>query len=181
MASGTNQTYRYLDTEDDRRLLVEDIRRVRELVLQLAENVPEDRHYEPRYHDWSLAALLAHLRLSDQFYMLVIKLALIGFRVRITEERLNSINNWLSKVLQNRLVATTVAELKTGEEPIADFIMSLPIEQFTKQVYVPVHDEYLTVERAVQVAFLFHWQQHLATLQRVEGIFYEPPGQQDKA
>ena len=42
-----------------------DIRRVRQSVIQMAESVPPERHYEPRYHGWSLAALLAHLNTID--------------------------------------------------------------------------------------------------------------------
>ena len=49
------------------------------------------------------------------------------------------------------------------------------MDKFTHQVWDPSADQYLTVERAVQVAFLFHWQEHLITLQKVEGVFYEPP------
>ena len=53
--------------------------------------------------------------------------------------------------------------------------MQLPIDRYTREVYHPPSGSYLTVERALQQYFLFHWQEHLQTMQRVEGIYYEPP------
>ena len=64
MDSGFSRDFRYLDTEAERQELAGDIRRVRQSVIQMAESVPVERHYEPRYHGWSLAAMLAHLTRS---------------------------------------------------------------------------------------------------------------------
>ena len=69
----SNRAYRYLDGDDDRRALVADIHRVRDAVIQIARTVPENRRYEPRYHGWSLGAMLAHLYTSDRIALWTIQ------------------------------------------------------------------------------------------------------------
>lgn len=175
MQSGISREFQYLDSESDRQELAAEIRRVRQMVIQLAEGVPPERHYEPRYHGWSLAAQLAHLHTIDNAALLGIKLSLIGIRPPVSLTMLNSFNDFTARLFQRRVVATTIRGLQRNEAHIIDFILTLPIERFTCQVYHPSSGGYLTVERAIQQYFLFHWQEHLQTLQRIEGIYYEPP------
>ncbi len=175
MQSGISREFRYLDTESERQELVAEIRRVRQTVIQLAENVPQERYYEPRYHGWSLAALLAHLHTIDNAALIGMKLSLIGLQPPVSLAVLNSFNDATARLFQRRVVATTIRGLQRNEAHIIDFILTLPIERFTCQVYHPPSGGYLTVERAVQQYFLFHWQEHLQTMERVEGIYYEPP------
>jgi hypothetical protein len=174
-----NVTYRYLDSEADRKRLVEDIRRVRRTVLQMVETVPRDKWYEPRYHDWSLAAMLGHLQAIDNLSLIQLKLALLGIRFPIPMEILNRFNNLTARIFRNRVVETTIHGIQKNEKRIADFIMYLPMDKFTAQVYHPPTNKYLTAEQAVQMLFLYHWQLHLQTMREVEGIYYEPPQSRD--
>ncbi len=174
--TGISREFRYLDTEAERQDLVADIRRVRQEVIQLAESVPPERYYEPRYHGWSLAALLAHFNTIDNFAMFAIKLSLLGIHPPLAPDLLDQFNHLTAHLFHQRIVATTIRQMKTNETRVIDFIMTLPIERFTCEVYHPSSRSYLTVEKALQQYFLFHWQEHLETMQRVEGgIYYEPP------
>jgi hypothetical protein len=165
-----DQTYRYLDTEADRQRLLADIREVRHTVVQMIEHVPEDQWYEPRYHGWSLAGMLGHLQFMDSANLLLIKAGLLGISIPIPPQTLNSFNNFLSRVFQKRVVKTSIQGIQRREAPLEEFIMNLPIDKFTRQVFYPPMGKNLTVEQAVQVLFLHHWQEHLQTMQEVEGI-----------
>ena len=176
MDSQFNREFRYLDGTAERHELIKDIHRVRQSVISLAEAVPPDKQFEPRYHGWSLAALLAHLNTIDNVTLLAIKLSLIGFHPPLPLSALNQFNDLTARLFQRRLVETTIRGMNRNEKRIADFIMTLPMERFTRQVYHSPSGAYLTVEQGLQQFFLFHWQEHLQTMQRVEGIFYEPPG-----
>lgn len=175
MESGFSREFRFLDTEADRHELVADIRRVRQAVIQLAESVPSERWYEPRYHGWTLAALLAHLNTIDNLALLGIKLALVGIRPPVSLSALNTFNDFTALVFRGRIVSTTLRSVRRNEDRVADLIMTLPLDRFTREVYHPPSGSYLTIEQAFQQYFLFHWQEHLQTMQRVEGIYYEPP------
>lgn len=175
MSEELKVTYRYLDTEADRQRLIEDIRRMRRAVLQMTEIVPQDKWYEPRYHDWSLAAMLGHLQLMDRLLILNIQLALVGIRFPVPLSMVDNLNNVMARVYQNRVVETSVRGIHRLESNIADFILRLPMDKFTVQVYYPPLNKYLTIEQALQVFFLNHWQAHLQTMREVEGIHYEPP------
>src|SRR5664279_167619 len=175
MDAGISQEFRYLDTEAERQELAKDIRTVRQAVIELAESVPEAQWYEPRYHGWSLAALLAHLNTIDNFAMFAIRLSLLGIRPPLSPHALDQFNDLTARVFHRRLVATTIRGLKNNENRIIDFVMTMPIDRFTCEVYHPPTRRYLTVERALQQYFLFHWQEELQMMQKVEGIYYEPP------
>lgn len=175
MDSELHREFRYLDTEGDRQELAGDIRRVRQSVIQLAENVPVERHYEPRYHGWSLAAMLTHLNTIDNVALFGIQLSLLGIRPPLSPNALDQFNDFTARVFQRRVVATTIRGMKRNEGRIVNFLMTLPLDRFTREVYHPPTRSYLTVERALQQYFLFHWQEHLQTMQKAEGIYYEPP------
>ncbi|MCK6579278.1 MAG: DinB family protein [Anaerolineae bacterium] len=183
MARGTDSDsrIRYLDGDAERRALIADIQAVRRQVIAFAQGVPQEAWYEPRYHGWSLAAMLAHLHLMDNLTLMQIKLALIGIGIGFTAGQLNRFNDACARWFQRRLVTTTLRGIEKNERRIADFILNLPIDRFTRTVYFPPTGERLTVERAMQQYFLFHWQHHLATLTEPPGgddhddFFYEPP------
>ncbi|HVU12813.1 MAG TPA: DinB family protein [Phototrophicaceae bacterium] len=175
MDSGLHQDFRYLDTDEDRQQLVSDIRHVRQQVIQMAESIPPEQQYEPRYHGWSLAAMLAHLDTIDGLALTGIKLALIGLRPPISLAMLNGFNDMTARIYQRRVVTTTIKGIQRTEKRIDDLIMTLPMDRFTREVYHPPSASYLTVERALQQYFLFHWHEHLQTMQRERGIYYEPP------
>src|SRR5664279_1904660 len=108
MDSEVSREFRYLDTEAERQDLVVDIRHVRQQVIQLAESVPVERHYEPRYHGWSLAAMLAHLNTIDNFAMFAIKLSLLGLHPPLSPNALDQFNDLTARVFHRRLVPTTI-------------------------------------------------------------------------
>jgi len=181
MPHGLNFPYRYLDTEADRRSLIAAIQRVRRQVLEIPERVPREQWYEPRYHGWSLAAMLGHLQLMDNLSLALIKMALVGFRPPIPDTVLNNLNDLMARVYRRRVIETTVKGIQKQEAVITRFIMELPIERYTVQVYYPPANRFLTVEQALQVLFLFHWEGHYQTMAQVEGIYYEPPEGRDTA
>ena len=167
--------FRYLDSETDREKLLEDIRQVRREVINMTEIVPEDKWYEPRYHGWSLAAMLGHLQSMDNINMWLVQLALVGVRLPIPINVVDGFNDTMAQVFRRRLVETTVRGIETKEEVVTQFILSLPIDKFTMQVFHPPMGKYLTIEQALQVFFLHHWQEHLQTMRNIEDIQHEPP------
>jgi hypothetical protein len=179
MASGIQRQYRYLDSDYDRQLVIDDIKQVRQNVLQTATTIPEIRHFEPRYHGWSLAAMLAHLHLMDNLALFSMQMALIGIRPPVPLPLVNRFNDFMAGVLKKRVVQTTAQEIQRNEKRVIEFVQFLPVNKFSCPVHYPPFNTYLTVERALQEYFLYHWQGHLQTIRSVEGIFYEPPGRQD--
>jgi len=175
MTDNSSSTYRYLDTDADRKQLADDFSRTRRLVLQLIDQLPEDKWYEPRYHGWSPAAMLAHLHLMDNLSLLLIQAALVGIRPPIGRRMLDSFNDFMSGVFKRRVVATTRKGVEKNEARLTDFILNLPMDKFTVQVYHPGLGRFITVEQALQSLFLFHWEDHLRLMREVEGIYYEPP------
>jgi hypothetical protein len=175
MLSRQNLEFRFLDTEEERKELLEDIRRVRLAVVEMAEAVPADRQFEPRYHGWSLAAMLAHLHLMDHLAMWQIKLALLNIAPVVSMELLNGWNDVCARVFRRRIVATTIRGIQKHQAQIVDMVLSLPLDRFSKQLYYPPLGSYLTIERGIQAYYLFHWHEHLTTMQKAEGIYYEPP------
>src|SRR5690349_7245370 len=122
MDSGISREFRYLDTEAERQDLVMDIRHVRQAVIQLADSVPPERHYEARYHGWSLAAMLAHLNTIDNFALFAIKLSLLGVHPPLSPNALDQFNELTAKLFHQRVVATTIRQMKTNEKRVVDFI-----------------------------------------------------------
>lgn len=158
----------FLDGDLERKQLVGDIRRVRREVLTIISQLPEKELYTPRYHGWTPAAMLAHLNFIDNFGLLTIRAATIGIRLPLSSRILNGINKLTTRFFRARLVATSAASARKNEERIIQFIMNLPIEQFTRTVYYPMQDKTLIIERAVQAYFLHHWREHLHTIRETE-------------
>jgi hypothetical protein len=165
-----DQSFSFLDNEADRRKLLDDMRQIRRAVISMTETVPEDKWYEPRYHGWSLAAMLGHLQTMDNLNLLLIQLALVGVQVPVSRDWVNFLNDRMAQVFQRRVVATTIRGIHQKEKALESFIMTMPLDKFSKQVFYPPNNRYLTVEQALQVFFLHHWQDHLQTMLDVEGI-----------
>jgi hypothetical protein len=174
-APQTASDFRFLDSEADRQTLINDIRRVRQNVTQLIEALPADKIYVPRYHGWTPAAMLAHLHLTDNLSLMALKLALAGLPLPISSGLWDQMNDAASRLFARRVLATTLRGIKANENRIADFILQTPVKGFSKRFYYPPINRYVTVEQALQVLFLHHWQQHLKTIEGAEGYFYEPP------
>ncbi|MBC7871425.1 MAG: hypothetical protein H7Y09_11355 [Chitinophagaceae bacterium] len=162
--------YLYLDGVAERQQLISEIGKVRQSVLQIVTYVPEAEHYEARYHGWSLAAMLAHLNIMDTSSLWLIKASLLGLRPSMSLAMLNRFNDSMARIYQKRIVSASLKSMNRNEKRIADFITHLPESQFSKSVFHPNKQQYMTVERAIQDLFLYHWGDHLRTMQEVEGI-----------
>lgn len=169
-----DQSYRYLDGETDRQQLMADIREVRRAVIEMTESVPEDQWFVPRYHNWSLAAMLGHLLMMDSIHLLLIQLALLNIRFPISVHLVNQFNDTMANIFRQRVVASSVEGIKSKEAVLENFIMTLPIDKFTRTLYYPPEGKFLTIEQAIQVLFLHHWQNHLQTMREAEGIEDRP-------
>jgi hypothetical protein len=170
-----NRPYRYLDSDADRQALIDDMHRIRLEMLKIAYQVPQDQRYVPRYHGWSLAAMLGHLQLMDKLLLWNVQAALIGVRVPISLSTLNRFNDFMARVYRARVLETTIKGIERNEKQLTEFVRRLPIDKFTKLVFDPALQVNLTVEQAVQEFFYFHWFDHLQTVRQVDGIYYEPP------
>src|SRR5512134_668183 len=138
MATEINRDYRFLDTQEEREDLVADIRHVRRVLLQLVDSVPGDKWYEPRYHNWTPAAMLGHLHLMDNVLRYLIQLALVGINPPISEGTRDGFNDLMAAVFKNRLMETTIKSIQQNEPRICDFILRVPMERFAREVYSPV-------------------------------------------
>jgi hypothetical protein len=175
MAAELKRDYRYLDGEAERLALIEDIKQVRRDVLRVADLVPKDKHHEPRYHGWSLGAMLGHLQLMDNLSMWVIELGILGVRVPVSAPLVDSFNDWMAGIYRGRVVETTIRGIQKKEKGIEEFVMRVPVDKFTRLVYHPILQVDLTVEQALQEVFLYHWREHLETMRKVDDMHYEPP------
>jgi hypothetical protein len=176
----SSRTYLYLDSTEDREKLIAEIRRVRASVLRVIDIVPEADWYTPRYHNWSLGAMLGHLNMMDNLTLLLIQAALLNLRPPVPMRLVNPLNHWMARVYQNRVVESSRRSAIKNEKRIADFILRLPVDQFSKMVYYSPFEQYTTVEKALQDYYVYHWQEHLNTLMTVEGI-QQPPERSDSA
>ena len=164
MTDPEERKYMFLDDEADRKQFIALMDETRSAVLEVVHNTPENQWYEPRYHGWSLAAVLGHLNLTDNFGMLQIKLGMRGIAIPLSPNFWDSLNNLTANLFRKRLVQVSIDGMKKNQPRIASFIMELPVNKFTQRVFYPPQNKYLTVEQAVQTYFLFHWQDHLQTL-----------------
>lgn len=162
--------YIFLDDEPDRKRFLASMHDVRQAVRNAINHIPENQWYEPRYHGWSPAAMLSHLNTMDNLGMLAIKGSLVGIRPSVGEPFMHQIEHFTARVFRKRLVAASFRSMDRNEKRIGQFIMQLPVSNFSKPVYSPIQHMYVTLERAVQVFFLFHWRGHLQTIHEVEGI-----------
>jgi hypothetical protein len=175
MAAQPKRDYRYLDDETERKALIADIQKVRREVLQIASFVPPDQHFVPRYHGWSLAAMLGHLQLMDNLLMWTVEMGILGIRLPLPLVLLNQFNDSMAGIYRKRMVATTIQGIQKKEHVIEAFILCIPVDKFSKLVYDPALEITLTVEQALQEFFLYHWRGHLDTMRKVDDIHYEPP------
>ena len=171
------RNYIFLDGTEEREMLIARIAEVRRAVRRVVNHVPEDLWYTSRYHGRSLAAMLGHLNLSDNLSLLLLRSALVGLRLRLSTGKLNQLNNFSTRLFQKRLIASSLRSMERNQERIADFVLHLPINKFSVQVYNPGTQAFTTVERGLQELFVFHWEDHLQTMREVEGI--QPPTQSD--
>ena len=165
--------YLFLDGKPEREQLIRDIAEVKQEVATILGNLPEDEWYTPRYHGWSPAAMLAHLNMVDALSLWTIKLALLGFAPTMSQGMLNQMNDMMAKIFRKRVMQASLTSMERNQKRVADFVENLPMNRFSRKVFNPATQTYLTVEQAIQTFFLHHWHLHLATIRQVEGI--QPP------
>jgi hypothetical protein len=161
--------FRYLDSDADRRELVADVQAVRAAVIGRILALPAAAHHVPRYHGWSPAAMLTHLHLIDSLARIQITFGLIGIAPPIPMRLIDPMNDAFSRWMRARVVSSTVRSLGTGEKAIVRLILTLPMSRFSRRVFYPALGEYLTIERALQAYFVYHWRSHLETIAAVDG------------
>lgn len=173
LMSNENQTstgYIFLDGQNERQLLLTQITQVRQEVLGYFKALPEDSLYTPRYYrSWSPAAMLAHLNATDSLSLWLIKLSLLNFTPQISIPMLNRANDTMATMFSKRVMEASMKSVGKNEARIADFITHLPMNKFSKRVYHPAYQQFMTVEQAVQALFLHHWQGHLADMRAEDG------------
>lgn len=162
--------YVFLDDEPDRKQFLATVHDVRQRVREIVHHVPESQWYAPRYHGWTLAAMLSHLNLTDNVGMLAIKAALLGICPSVSEHMRDRFNQWTATLFRKRLVPSSLRSMDRNEQNLAKFVLPLPVDKFSRSVYVPPVGIYTTIERAIQIFFLFHWQEHLKLMREIEGI-----------
>ncbi|MEO8608257.1 MAG: hypothetical protein ABI690_10265 [Chloroflexota bacterium] len=172
---GVHRDYRFLDGEAERLALIEDIKQVRQEVFKIAALVPKEKYYEPRYHGWSLGAMLGHLQLMDNLNMWLIEVAIVGIPLPIPLSLLDAFNDGMAQIYRRRVVETTLHGLQKKEQGIESFILRVPVSKFSKTVFDPALQKSLTVEQGLQEFFLYHWRDHLETMRKIDDMHYEPP------
>ncbi|MCU0499169.1 MAG: hypothetical protein MUF87_17590 [Anaerolineae bacterium] len=164
------RNYIYLDGDEERQQLIGQIAKVRLDVLRVVENVPADLWYTPRYHNWSLGAMLGHLNLADRLSLWLIQAALLRIRPRIPLSLVNQANDFMANVYRNRLIDASKRDMQRNEKRITTLIQHLPEDKLALGVYHPALGIETTVERALQDLYVYHWIEHLHTMQSVEGL-----------
>lgn len=169
--------FAFLDDKPDRQQFLAEVRQSRQAVLDVIQRVPQAQWYEPRYHGWSLGAMIGHLNLADNLGLLQIKAGLVGIRFKVSMSGVDRLNGVTANLFQKRVVESSIKSMERNQQRIADFVMQLPVSKFSTQIYYPPLAQSVTVEQAIQLYFLFHWQHHLQTMHEVEGI--QPPEHSD--
>ncbi|MEO0562956.1 MAG: hypothetical protein AAF125_12670 [Chloroflexota bacterium] len=168
-----NQTFYYFDGSEERDAVVAQVKAVREEIIHIARQVPEQHHYVPRYSGRSLAQLLVHLYLADAASLWLIKTS-AGLRedwtLRIPRLVVGQAHNVLMRFFNRRRVQTTLLDLERLEEEVCELIEDIDMDVLHKDVYQPGRREPYTVERAVQVFFVGYWERQLELMRQVEGV-----------
>lgn len=166
MSEYRNSVFIFLDGDTERRQLIDALKKTRLEVISIAERVPPDQWYEPRYHGMSLGAMLGHLNLMDNLFMLVIRASMSGIRLHLSGRMLGRIYQFTARVFRRRIVTASIRSAMKNEARIAELIQTVPIDQFTREIYSPMHDKKLLLEQALQAFFLHYWQAHLIAMRQ---------------
>lgn len=161
--------YRDLSSEENRRLLVENMKQVRRDALVLIRAVPPQSWYKPRYHGWTPAFLIAHLQIMDNATLRLMQLAMRGISIPSTLGLINVLNDVSAKLFRQRKVENTIHRIQTDEPHLISFVLRAPKDQLQRVIYDPAIEKRLTVEQAMQEFFVYHWRWHMGDMQAVDG------------
>lgn len=160
----------YIDTPQDRQLILQNVHQVRALVRSVTHSVPQQAYYTPRYHGWSLAVILAHLNWIDTLALVSLKAALLNIRPRFSMASIDRMNNFTARMFAQRTIENSWRATDKNIKRISDFVLYLPMDKFSKAIFYPPHNDYLTVEKALQQYFIGHWTYHLHEILAVDSI-----------
>jgi len=73
-------------------------------------------------------------------------------------------------IFQKRLVEVTMRGIRRKERDLSEFVRTVPIDALSKDVRHPGKKETYTVERAIQVFFVHHWEYQLSLMEQVDGV-----------
>ncbi|MEL6148323.1 MAG: hypothetical protein AAFV33_11585 [Chloroflexota bacterium] len=165
-----DEQFIYLDGADEREQVIERLREVRQAVLNIADQLPESHHYSPRYNGQSLAVMLARLHMFDRTMLWMIRAASNGYPLRIPRGAVGFVDAVARWTFQKRLVEVTMRGVRKQEQEIIEFVRTVPLDALSKDVPHPGKKDVYTVERAIQVFFIHHWEQQLMLMQQVDGV-----------
>ncbi|MCY4008159.1 MAG: hypothetical protein OXF22_00180 [Anaerolineaceae bacterium] len=157
----------YLDDEIERERLAQAMREIRQQMRQAAElrSGPQlESAYEAQFAGWSIAALLSHLNANDTLGRWQLQAALVGIRPQWDEGKLHRLNRWQQRFFQRTPLEKTFARIDAHCRQLCEFIHRLPLKKLSTPVWLVATQEWSTVERAAQIFFLHHWQEHLAQI-----------------
>ncbi|HRL12906.1 MAG TPA: DinB family protein [Aggregatilineales bacterium] len=161
-------TYIFLDTALEREQLIAAMAAVRRDVLAALDALPAESWYTPRYHNWTPAAMLAHLNTVDGFALRLIQMSLLGIRPAFGTGLVNTVNDFTARLYRTRKIEASRRDTERNLTRLADFITHLPMDRLSKPVWHPLKRKYLTIEQALQEYCLFHWHMHLQTIHETE-------------
>lgn len=174
MSVTLEREYRSLATEENRQAVIEDMKKVRQEALRFVNLVPPNQWYEPRYHGWSLAFLLAHLQMMDNLTRQLMQAAMLGVSLPSTMGLVNFFNDSAARLFKQRKVETTVHQIQQDEPKLIAFVLKAAYPKLQRRLYDPAIDRVLTVEQAMQEFFVYHWRWHIGDILAVDGRFSEP-------
>jgi len=160
----------YLDGDTERQQLIDRVRGLRQDVLAVADRVPETDHFLPRYDGRSLAVTLARLAAHDTVTLWLIRAASNGYTVSVPERLVRFGDQLVCGFSQRRIIASSTQSIRRKEDTIAEFIRTVPLDVLSKDVLYPGQDAPYTVEKALQVCFVHHWQQQLDLMQQADSV-----------
>lgn len=161
----------YLDGDEERQLLTDQIDAVRQQVIQLALQVPEQHHYvAARYGEHSLATLLVHLWLFDSASLFLVRAAANNKPLRINPLWVRAAHRAALHFYRRRLVGSSIKSIQRQQQQIVGFVRSVSIDVLHRDVYDPYQKAPYTVERALQAYYVHYWQRQLQRMQQVEDV-----------
>ncbi|MBZ0280920.1 MAG: hypothetical protein K8L97_09270 [Anaerolineae bacterium] len=174
MNATIEREYYSLATEENRRILIADMKKVRQEALLYTQIVPQEKWYEPRYHGWSLAFLLAHLQMMDNLTRQLMQAAMLGISLPSTMGLVNFFNDSAARLFKQRKVENAIRQIQQDEPKLIAFVLKATHPKLGRRLYDPAIDRVLTVEQAMQEFFVYHWRWHIEDIAVVDGRMDEP-------
>ena len=154
----------YLDDQPERERLQEAIRQIRQRACEIARRYPREEN-PPKDDGWTIAATLAHLHALDTLGRWQLQAALVGIRPRFSAEQLDRLNDWQRRFFSRTPIETTLGRIDQHTERLCQFVADIPLAKLSTAVWLARSEEWSTIERAAQIYFWHHWQEHLTEIE----------------